>query len=304
MRIAIAGTGDLAKYLVEELLAASYSVVVLARGKRDWCTRPDISLRVTDYTLSSLSEQLEDCDGIVSAIQDNEMSNVKVHLTLLEACTKSPKCKSFIPSEWIGNIEDFPDQPQFYSANHKPIREALKEQTQVKWTLFCLGWLADYVVPAKFRYIRDIDDFHPVNFKTGIITIPGTGNEPIGMTSARDGVKAVVKLFSEEKWESVTYVRGEDTTWNEVKDLLISKQNNFKVVYVSVEDLNKTIEKSKDEDAVFVAQFGMWSASGSTRVPAAKAAEQKKTYFKDVRFRDVRDLINEIEREWPAGKIL
>lgn len=70
MRIAIAGTGGLSRYLVEASLNASHEIVVLARGPREWFIRSDISLRVTDYSLPFLAQHLEDCDGLVSAIQD------------------------------------------------------------------------------------------------------------------------------------------------------------------------------------------------------------------------------------------
>lgn len=294
MRIAVAGTGDFSKYFVEELLQASIEVVVLARGPRDWFTRPDISLRITNYTVSSLTQHLQDCDGLVSAIQDTTMSNVTSHLAMLEACTLSPRCKRFIPSEYIGNVDDFPDQPLFYYENHQPIREALRKQSAVEWTLFNLGWLADYTVPARFRYIRNIDAYHPIDFKTKIMTIPGTGDEPIGMTSARDGARAVARLFSlpELEWEQSTFVCGELTTWNRVAKLLAGEGYDFKVVYQPVEELEKIIKESSDEEAVVVAQFGIWSTSGSTEMPAAELAAHKKKYFQGIEIRNLRQLFD------------
>ncbi|KAJ6085074.1 hypothetical protein N7499_004703 [Penicillium canescens] len=77
MRIAIAGAGDLAKYLVEELLAASHEVVVPSRSSKPYRT---------DYSVPSLARSLEDCDALVSALLDYSLGSATTHLTLLEAC--------------------------------------------------------------------------------------------------------------------------------------------------------------------------------------------------------------------------
>lgn len=257
MRIAIAGTGDLARYFVEELLAASYEVVVLARGPRILFARPDVSLRITNYSILSLCEALEDCDGLVSAIQDLSMKSAAVHLALLEACKQSPRCNSFIPSEYSGNIDDFPKQPLWYFENHQPVRDALLKQADVKWTLLGLGWFADYLLPPESRYIRDIGDLHPVDFTAGTMTIPGTGEEVICMIAARDVARAIAQLFKTPTWEPTTYVCGEQTTWNKVKELLIEQGHNFDISYQPKGILEKYIAHPRSRDEILVAQFGL-----------------------------------------------
>jgi len=131
MKIAIAGAGDLARYLVEELLADKHEVVVLSRSLKPWFQREDITFRLTDYSMPSLTKAIDNCEGLVSAILDYSMTSATVHLTLLEACKKSAKCKRFIPSEYAGNTDEFPDQPAFYYANHEPVRQALRSQKEV-----------------------------------------------------------------------------------------------------------------------------------------------------------------------------
>ncbi|KAF2491700.1 f420-dependent NADP reductase [Lophium mytilinum] len=299
MRIAIAGTGDVSKLFVEEFLKASHEVVVLARGPREWFTRPDVALRQTDYSVSSLTQYLEDCDGLISAIQDNEMTNVNVHLAMLEACKKSPKCKRFIPSEYIGDVEKYPEQPEFYFANHQPIRDALAAQKDVEWTLFNLGWLADYLVPQKNRYIRNIDDAHPVNFNDKTMIIPGTGDEPITCTAVRDGAKAIAHLFNAPAWEPVTYISGEATTWNQVKDLLAKHGNQLKISYRPKAELMDIVSNptSHTPDDLVTAQFGMWSASGSTRVPEEKAAAHKEKFFAGLQFQSIEEILSAVEKD-------
>lgn len=140
MKIAIAGAGDLAKYLTEELLLAGHGVVVLSRSQPAWFMRSDITFRNVDYaSVATLTSALSDCDALISAILDYTLRFTTSHLALLEACQQSPKCKSFIPSEYAGNTDDYPDRPTFYYANHEPVRKALREQTEIRWTLFNLG---------------------------------------------------------------------------------------------------------------------------------------------------------------------
>lgn len=64
-------------------------------------------------------------------------------------------------------------------------------------------------------------------------------------------------------------------------------------MYQPVAELEKIISKSENEDEVMVAQFGVWSTSGSTRVPAAKVDEQKARYFSHIVSRDLKQLTEE-----------
>lgn len=298
MKIAIAGAGDFARYFVEELLAQKHDVVVLSRRRKPWFERPDISFRVTDYSIPSLVEQLHDCEGLVSALLDYSMSNVTAHLALLEACKQSPGCKRFIPSEYGGNIDDFPDQPAFYFANHEPVRRALRDQKEIMWTLFNVGWLTDYLVPAKQRYIKDIGDYHPLNFQTNTLKIPGTGTERIAFTAARDAARAISCLFAAEceVWEQTTYVCGEMTTWNDVAALLEKRGHRFQISYRSIEVLEKQILDAKSEDEVIAAQYDVWSVSGAGFLPQEKLKLQAEKYFMGMKFRTVEEFLVEGEK--------
>lgn len=157
------------------------------------------------------------------------------------------------------------------------------------------GWLADYIVPGEKRWIRDIDEFHPVDFKKGRIEVPGTGEEGISMTSAKDVAGAVVRLFeSGERWEEMVFVCGETTCWNAVGEVLRDEGWELEVGYEGVEELERTVREGKEEDEeVLVAQFGLWSASGATEVPGEKVMEHREKYFKGLEFRGVRQLIRE-----------
>lgn len=302
MRVAVAGAGDLAKYMVEELLLASYEVVVISRSKKEWFDRRDVDFRATEYTVEALGKQVADCDALISTILDYSLNSATVHLALLEACKQSPRCKTYVPSEYAGNTDEYPDQPAFYAANHNPVRKALREQKHIKWTLFNLGWLTDYLVPAKSRYIKDIGDYHPVNLNTGTIKIPGTGEEQIAFTSARDGAKAVVRLLAAEEWEETTYVCGQHSTWNSVADKLAARGIKLEKSYRSKNELDADVERAASEETVFAAQYDLWSISGAGHLPEAKLRRQRESYFKGIHFRSITEVLDDAQRT-PAAAV-
>lgn len=299
VKIAIAGAGDMARYFAEELLAKNFEVVVLSRSPKPYFDNvsPSLELRITDYSVPSLVKAVKDCDGVVSGILDYSMNNATVHLALLEACLQT-KCKRFIPSEYGGNLDEFPDQPAFYFANHEPVREALRKQSEVEWTLLNGGWLADYLVPVKQRYIKDIGPYFPVDFHTNTMKIPGTGNERIEFTAARDYAKAVAALFATSTpWDKITYIGGDLITWNELAKLMEKHGHKFEVSYRPFELLQKQIAEAKTEDEVIAAQYEDWSVSGAGFLPQDKLKEQAEKYFKGVHFRSVEEFLVEGEQK-------
>ena len=294
MRVAVAGAGDLARYITEELLSASHEVVVLTRSPKPWFEHQGALVRITDYSASSLAEHLRDCDGLVSAILEYSLASVDVHLALLEACKDSATCKRYIPSEYGGNLDEYPDQPMFYVDNHLPVRKALAQQQEVMWTLLNCAWLSDYFIPTHKRYIKDIGQFHPVDLGAKSIRIPGTGEEPIGFTAARDVAKAVAQLFATStEWEDTTYVCGETTTWNRLTEKLVAAGLVDQVVHRSLATVVSDIEAAKSEDDVLAAKYELWSVSGAGSLPKDKVLSQKKKYFSNVHFRGIDEFLQE-----------
>ncbi|KAM5483924.1 hypothetical protein MaudMau93_006120 [Microsporum audouinii] len=203
------------------------------------------------------------------------------------ACQQSPKCKRFIPSEFVGDIEAYPDQPAFYSRPREPIRKLLREQTDLEWTLVSVGWLADYVVPAKNRYIKEIGVACPINLADGSMVIPGTGNEPVDFAWARDVAKALGKLVIAPAWEPI------------IRD---KYRPDLKVRYLSLGNIVETIRTTKDDDAVVLAEHQLLSASHACSLPQDKVQAQRPKYFPGIYFRTLRDGLAELDRD--AGTIV
>lgn len=323
MRVAIAGPGCFGRHFAEELTRAGIEVVVLTRSHKTFLDgKPGIvEQRLTDYSSATeLAKQIEDCDALVSAIQDQTELYGTLHFTLLEACKLSPKCKRFIPSEYAGNTEEMPESKH---ESYERLKDALKAQSEIEWTVIATGWLVDYVVPRSMRYHPDGGPFIPLDVANKTLTIPGTGNEPFAMTSARDCGKAVTALLkSTTKWNHYMYVQGEQTTWLQVAELMktVGGMPDLKVQFQSVEELQTIVAQSGASwhdladaaDAITSGGAATADAASPLMAMAAgfklltlrslcfdqeKVARDRKAFFGDVHFRTVKDALEFVKTQ-------
>lgn len=298
MRVAIAGYSDLGRYISEEFVREGHEVVILTRSRKAQLESHGITQAITDYTLPSLKAPLASCDALISTISDFSSAYIDVHRTLILACQESSNCKRFMPAEFAVNIEAYPDQPGFYYGPHEPIREMLRSQTDVEWTLVCLGWLADYFLPTKNRYIKDISGFHPINWEGDKIVIPGTGNEPIDFTWARDVARALVSLVAAPKgsWEPYTFMSGERSCWNDATKLVKNKfRPNDSIEHVSLHQVAEMIKTAKNEDTMILADYYLLSISQACGIPADKVLAHREKFFANVHFRSLKEGFSQFE---------
>lgn len=292
MRVAIAGYGDLTRYICEEFIDAGHELVILTRKHKPELNGRGISQAATDYSLTSLRESLGDCEVLISTISDFSPAYTKVHLNLILACQSSQKCKRFIPAEFAANIEAYPDQPGFYYGSHEPVREMLRNQNDLEWTLLCIGWLADYFVPAKNRYIKDIGEFHPCNWEGDRMVIPGTGQEPIDFTWARDVVRALASLIKAppSSWEAYTFTSGERSCWNDAVKVVQQKfRPQSRIDHRSLHAVVEEVKTAKDEDTLILADYHLLSISGACANPSDVVQSHREKYFPEVHFRTLQE---------------
>ncbi|KAH8774575.1 hypothetical protein F5883DRAFT_15742 [Diaporthe sp. PMI_573] len=298
MRVAIAGSGAVTSYFAEELPAAGIDVVILTRSiKPQFENLPGVQQFVTDYSVASVLEGIEGSSALISAILDYTPAFIDVHRRLIEAATKSKTCKRFIPAEYGGNLEDFPDQPAFYSRLQGVIRAELAAQDDLEWTLLSTGWFVDYVVPARNRKLPDAGEAIPVNIAGNSMLIPGTGNEPLDVSAVRDVARAVAKLLQAPQWERYTYISGEKTTWNEIAALVRTKYPDIKVTHLSLNQMIDDIIAHPEGEERIMAEYGIFSASHAGSLPAEKVAAHREKYFSGIKFRTGRELMAEVERD-------
>ncbi|WPG99935.1 Hypothetical protein R9X50_00275800 [Acrodontium crateriforme] len=300
MHVVVAGSGDLARYICEEFGRAGHQLTVLTRTHKPALDLPGVHQVITDYSLSSLEPAIVDGQVLISTINNISPAYVTIHMALLQACQKSRTCKRLIPSEFAGDIAAYPDQPGFYTATREPIRQALREQTNVEWTIIALGWLADYCVPAQNRYIKDIGDDCPIHMTNHSLLIPGTGSEPVDLTWARDVAKALAVLVQSPDWEPITYMSGVRTCWNDVEEQLRARYSGqtFTSRHVSLQDITNAIQTaSEDSDAKVSAEYWLFSASHAASVPPEQVRAHRQKFFPDVYFRTLQDGLHELKED-------
>jgi nucleoside-diphosphate-sugar epimerase len=299
MRVAIAGYGDLTHYICEEFIKAGHELVILTRSHKPELEKQGIAQIVTNYSLPSLRGLLFNFDVLISTISDISPAYTDVHRNLIRVCQESPKCKRFIPAEFAANIESYPDEPGFYYGPHEPIREMLRSQNDLEWTLVCIGWLADYFVPAENRHIKDISEFHPMNWVERKIVIPGTGNEPVDFTWARDVVRGLASLVMAPpgSWESYTFMSGERSSWNDAAKLLKHKYHpDIPIEHRSLHTVAEMIRNAKDENTLILTDYYLLSISQACAIPPDKAHAHRAKYFPGVHFRTLKEGLSEFDK--------
>ncbi|KAJ5188241.1 hypothetical protein N7491_004565 [Penicillium cf. griseofulvum] len=296
MHLAIAGSGDLASYLVEEFTAKGHHVVVLSRSlKPRFEGRPNVTQAVIDYSVESIVNAISGCEAMISTILDYSEGFIDIHLALIEACKQSRLCKRFIPSEFGGNIETHPHQPEFYFQTREPVRKILREQTELEWTLVSVGWLIDYVVPSKNRYLKDIGPAFPIDVANQTMEIPGTGNDLFNVTCARDVAKSLVALLEGGKWVEHTYITGEKTCWADISRVFAKK---YPALSVSHKDAAKIKQESlSGGDEAMFAEYQLYSITGAACFDDAKIQDQRERYFKGIHFRKIQDLLDAVDKD-------
>ncbi|KAL4799553.1 NAD(P)-binding protein [Aspergillus venezuelensis] len=296
------GTGDLARYLQEELITSGrYSVVLLTRRSRPSSGDPHATIHKTDYSTPSLLNILNSTNAyaLISTIRCPNSDYIPLHTALLTACLESKTCKTFIPSEWGGNIDDFPGLPISYGLTRAPFRKQLEAATpSIRSTIVNLGWFMDYFVPERCSHMRYIPGEFPIDVQNGKweYTVIGTGDEMQSWVLGRDVAKAVVALLgSEEDWEPVTYVSGGWSTFNAAAAVLGTFYGrSFNRKYRSVEDINASLakyEKKENREDVGVVELEQCILKGALAVPMEKTLRQREKYFSGINFMSLEEVV-------------
>lgn len=164
---------------------------------------------MSDYTTDSVLQILNETNAstFISFNNSADQTFVSLHCAFLEACQKSKNCKRFIPSEFAGNIDDFPLFPSFYRTSRIPFREILGQQNDVEWTIFNNGWLTDYCLTEDKTYMPSIPDEFPIDPNNWKACIRDTGDQLQSFTSARDVARALIMLLSAPEWVGYSLAR-------------------------------------------------------------------------------------------------
>lgn len=233
---------------------------------------------------------------LISSITDDTASFITVHEIIISACLCSDHCKRFVPSEYAGNIAEFPESPSFYHRNRQPIRQILRRQDQLEWTLVCCGWLMDYILPSKNRHLKDAGPGFPIDLANQNIIIPGTGDDEISFLAARDLARALSVLVSSPlAWGEYTYICGETRTFNELVEMVLGFYPHLRdnISYKSVDELEEILQSSQDEEEKILAEYQMGNIGPSLLLPGEKVQADRRRYFGGVMFRGIAELLGQ-----------
>ncbi|KAJ3529641.1 hypothetical protein NM208_g9671 [Fusarium decemcellulare] len=301
--VAVAGSGDIARYLAEEFVRdGGHEFHIITRSERPWFAQLGIQYHIVEsYSKETLAELFDtfQITTVISTIStDDTVAFLSTHQAILDACRQSSTCKRLIPSDFVGNVEHFPDFPRSYSSTRHAFRKILVGQSDVEWTSVNQGWLMDYFVHLPFgskTYIRPYAAW-PLDLKKATCRLPGTGNDPLTWTATRDVAKAVVQLMKQPKWDRYTYVFGETGTWLEVLPK-VEKLLNIEIqrTFAPLEKIKRVVEDASDLERQYIASIDEWTAAGAGLIPLEVASKQREQLFSDIKFRTIEELIQEAQ---------
>lgn len=292
MKVAVAGTGNVAQYLIQELRNYGHELVVLSRTA---ASGEEYEKRQTDYSVASLVSVIHDCDALVSTVADyaNPPNGTKAQLAMLAACQQSEKCKSFIPSEWTCDVEQYPEQPHFLATANKTLHKELSAVTDVRWTIICNSWFADYVVPSSQRILRDIGELWPMDYDNKVFTIYGPGTQVLDFTAVRDVAKAVAALLdSTAGWEPYTFISGDQISLNDLFNILRRRDPTWTAKIKPLAESVKLVVDKKNTDDIMLGYFELLIYSGASKLPREKVLAHRTKYFPQVHFRTIEEILN------------
>lgn len=186
------------------------TVMLIKSNKGDFFEQRNIDVRTSDYSTESVLQILNETNAgtLISFNNSTDQTFVTLHCAFLDACRKSKNCKRFIPSEFAGNIDDFPLHPSFFRTSRVPFRKILEQEKDVEWTIFNNGWLMDYFLTEDKTYMPSIPNEFPIDPNNWKVCIRGTGDQVQSFTSARDIAKALILLLSAPEWVSYPIGKG------------------------------------------------------------------------------------------------
>ncbi|MCJ1350965.1 MAG: hypothetical protein MMC33_000947 [Icmadophila ericetorum] len=296
--IVIAGaSGSLGRYISEALFADTrFKLVAISRQGSPWLDNHKIEVLQTDYSEESVLSILDSTNSaaLISCLDCPGDSYGEIHRGFLNACERSKTCKRFIPSEYAGNIDDYPLLPSTYATTREPFRKVLRESSGVEWTLVEVGWLMDYFIPQGKTYVRHYEGLFPIDPVNWRACIYATGDELQTWTCAREIGKAIVELLKAPEWEPVTYVAGEWSTFNVAVKLM--EEVYGRPMPMTHRSPGTIGAHPKDSFEYMIACNDQWSITGGAALPQEKTLRQRTKYFSNMKFSTLEEVLRRSQK--------
>ncbi|KAK4068250.1 uncharacterized protein Triagg1_7493 [Trichoderma aggressivum f. europaeum] len=298
--IAVAGgTGNVGRAIVETLAQSSkHKVIVLARKAKTVLENvPTLAIDYTNVDATAKVLEQYDVGVIISAIQVTDETSSAAEISLIKAAEQSSTASRFIASGWGSLPNEASPTLAFSRASEDSLRN-----TALEWTRFSVGLFLDYYgMPAIKTHLPPMSFAVDMNSKKA--ALPGTGNEPFAFIYSYDVGKFVSAFLDVPKWEEITYIYGEKTTWNGfIKVASEVSGSTFEVSYDPIEKLAKgevtELPSHKEELAKspfpepiarqLLAVLGYWVVGGQFDIPVDKSLNK---IFSSIKPMGVRDML-------------
>ncbi|KAK1240165.1 hypothetical protein MKX08_007607 [Trichoderma sp. CBMAI-0020] len=263
------GTGNIGRTIVETLVESSnYKVQTVL---------DNVPYYAVDYTNVDATAKLlsqHEVKVVISIIQVTDETSSTAEVSLIKAAGQTSAVTRFIASSW-GSLPGGTSPTSIY----RKASEAALRSTTLQRTRFSVGFFMDYYgIPAIKTHLPPMS--FAVDMTSKKAAIPGTGNEPIALTYSYDVAKFVSAHLGAPKWEEITYVYGEKTTWNafiKVAEEVTGTQ--FEVSYDPIEKLAR---------GELLALLGSWVVGGQFDISVEKALNMT---FPDIKPMGVREML-------------
>ncbi|KAJ8103437.1 hypothetical protein POJ06DRAFT_279230 [Lipomyces tetrasporus] len=297
MKIALVGAGEVGLCLATEFCKSGDEVVVLTSTVKSSFEHLKAEIH--------LKRKLDDCDAVVSTLSGPDEFYISAHSNILEACSQSRRCKHFIPSEWNINLDDFPDQPMFSAATHEVVRNKLRSQHGVKWTMICHGWFMEYILPEEKNPLREIGLAWAMNHSTKVFDMYADGLQKVTLTSTADTARAVLAVLRNSintgaDLSPITHLAGQTLTYRQLFQLIKARDPAWKSNLVTFSEvLGDIYEGLKANDpGVAVHQMRILGFTNANHNPKGKALEWGTGVLQGLRATTVEEFLDQAE----AGK--
>lgn len=303
MKIALAGAGEVGLCFATEFCKSEDDIIVLTSALKPSLDDLKAEIRLTDYySVEDLKRKLDDCDAVVSTLSGSNEFYISAHSNLLEACSQSRRCKHFIPSEWNINLDDFPDQPMFSAATHEVVRNKLRSQNDVKWTMICHGWFMEYVLLGYKNPLREIELELVMNHGAKMFDMYADGSQKVTLTSTADTARAVLAILRNSinngaELSPITLLAGQTLTYRELFQLVKSRGSSWKSNPVTFSEvLGDIMEGLKANDpGVAVHQLRILGFTNANHNPKGKTLEWGTGVLQGLRATTVEEFLDQTE---------
>ncbi|EPQ56005.1 NAD P-binding protein [Gloeophyllum trabeum ATCC 11539] len=234
---AVAGAGNLGRFIIQELLKLHAAVSVLTRSSNNDAhadlAKQGAKFVTVNYTsLSSLSSALSGADVVISTLGGAALGEQQ---TALAEAAKQAGVKLFVPSEFSIPTEGLAFGPWgVRGALHRKLQEI-----RLPYALFYTGPFADF----------ESAPFLGWDLANGKVNILGEGNAPISFTARRDIARFVAYVLThlppdQLQWK-IFRIEGDRKTLNELVHIYQGRSGKtLQVSHKSRSELQEAIKQN------------------------------------------------------------